>query len=48
MYGDSDEDEEKVEEPLPPHEVRSTDMIEDLQAKWIRCNYTLSNRHMLI
>lgn len=33
MYGDSDEEEEKVEEPLPPHMIRSTDMAENLQDK---------------
>ena len=26
MYGDSDDEEEKVEEPLPPNLIRSTDM----------------------
>ena len=43
MYGDSDDEEEKVEEPLPPNLIRSTDMIENLQDKWIRCTLFLNN-----
>eukprot|EP00343_Euplotes_focardii_P004637 CAMPEP_0205808352 /NCGR_PEP_ID=MMETSP0205-20121125/12286_1 /ASSEMBLY_ACC=CAM_ASM_000278 /TAXON_ID=36767 /ORGANISM="Euplotes focardii, Strain TN1" /LENGTH=85 /DNA_ID=CAMNT_0053083905 /DNA_START=14 /DNA_END=268 /DNA_ORIENTATION=+ len=36
MYGDSSEEEEKIEEPLPPYEIRSSDMKEDLQIKCVR------------
>ncbi|CAI2384776.1 unnamed protein product [Moneuplotes crassus] len=36
MYGDSSEEEKEAEEPLPPYEIRSSDMSEHLQEKCVR------------
>ena len=36
MYGDSSEEEEKQEEPLPPYQIISSDMSEHLQQKCVR------------
>ena len=36
MYGDSSEEEDKQEEPLPPYVIRSSDMKESLQIKCVR------------
>ena len=46
MYGDSsDEDDRKVEEPLPEFEIRATDMREALQHKWVRSKYYLFQQY---
>ena len=36
MYGDSSEEEQVQEEPLPPFSIRSSDMSEHLQQKCVR------------
>ena len=35
-YGDTSEEEEVREDPLPPYDIRSSDMREDLQIKCVR------------
>ena len=39
MSDSSDEEEQKREEPLPPYEIRSSDMREDWQIKCVRSKY---------